>query len=96
MYIKEVLKKYMERKYKITMNNVMDAGSILLNTKKCKFPAGGSGPTCIGMVLFNEILPSKKYKKILLVGTGALFSKLTTNLKLNLTSISHAISLEVI
>ena len=68
---------------------------MLIKTKKCAFPAGGSGPACRGLALFNEILKNTRYKKILLVGTGALFSKTTTNLKKSLSSISHAISLEV-
>lgn len=95
IYGTEILKKYIDKKYNIKLNNLMDAGSILLKTKKCIFPAGGSGPVCIGIALFNEILKNKKYKKILLVGTGALFSKTTTNLKKSLSSISHAVSLEV-
>ena len=95
IYGTEILKKYIKRKYSIELNNLMDAGSMLIKTKKCIFPAGGSGPACIGLALFNEILKNGKYKKILLVGTGALFSKTTTNLKKSLSSISHAISLEV-
>ena len=96
IYGVEILKKYLYKKYKIEAKNIIDAGSILLDTRSCKFPAGGSGPACIGLCLFDYILPSKKYKKILLVGTGALFSKTTTNLKLSLPSISHAVSLEVL
>lgn len=95
IYGVEILKKYIKKKYNIKLNNVMDAGSILIDVEKGKFPSGGSGPVCISLALFNEILKQKKYKKILLVGTGALFSKTTTNLKLSLPSISHAVSLEV-
>lgn len=95
IYGVEILKKYIYRRHGIELNNLVDAGSQLLKVKKCYFPAGGSGPACLGLYLFNEVLPSNKYKKILLVGTGALFSKTTTNLKKSLSSISHAISLEV-
>lgn len=95
IYGTEILKNYIYEKYDITLNNLVDAGSKLLTPKKCVFPAGGSGPVCIGLYLFNELLKIKRHKRILLVGTGALFSKTTTNLKKSLSSISHAISLEV-
>ena len=95
IYGVEILKKYMLKKYKIKLDNLVDAGSMLLDVEKNKFPAGGSGPACIGLYLFNKVLKEKKYKHILLVGTGALFSKSTTNLKKSLSSVAHAVSLEV-
>ena len=41
-------------------------------------------------------LSINKYKKILMVGTGALHSKTTVNIGLSIPSVSHAVSLEVI
>ena len=38
---------------------------------------------------------NKKFKKVLLIATGALMSPTTVNQKMDIPSISHAISLEV-
>ena len=40
-------------------------------------------------------MKNKKYKKVLLVATGALMSPTMVNHKLTIPSIAHAISLEV-
>lgn len=96
IYGLEILKKYILEKYNIKLKNVSDAGVMLFKSEKSKFPAGGSGPICIGIALCNKILKEKKHKKILLVGTGALYSKTSTNLKKTLPTVSHAIELEVI
>lgn len=95
IYGLKILTHLLEKKYNKKINNIIDAGASLLKTKEKHFPAGASGPVCIGLYLCNEILKTKKHKKVLLVGTGALFNKTTVNLKLSLPSISHAISLEV-
>ena len=42
------------------------------------------------------LIKENKYKKILIVGTGALHSKTTVNIGLSIPSVSHAVSLEVI
>lgn len=88
-----ILKKCYKKQYKLDLDNIIDAGSIFYNNKKNY--AGASGPLCLPMILFDYILPLKKYKKILLVGTGSLHSTVSSNLKLNIPSISHAVSLEV-
>ncbi len=89
-----VLREYMLRKYKINLKNAEDAGVILYNTKP-NFPfAGASGPACGALVLFSEII--KNYKKILFVGSGALHSMTSTNLKKGMPGIGHAVSLEVL
>ena len=46
----------------------------------------------------NDYLPKKKgkYKRILLVATGALMSPVMMNQKLTIPSISHAVSVEVL
>lgn len=85
---------YLNKKYKITLNNMMDAGSLFYKDKNIY--AGSSGPVTLPLVLFDYILKDKKYKKILVVGTGSLHSVLSSNLKLAIPSISHAVSLEVI
>ena len=73
----------------------MDAGALLYKDTGSSI-AGASGPTCLPLILFNKILKENKYKKILMVGTGALHSKTTVNIGLSIPSVSHAVSLEVI
>ena len=77
----------------IIPKNIMDAGSMLYPNDDKK--AGGSGPVCLPLILFNNILLLKKHQRILLVGTGALHSKVMVDQKLTIPAISHVISLEV-
>lgn len=93
IYGTKILKECYKKKYKNTLDNVIDSGSIFYNNKNVY--AGASGPLCLPLILFDHILPLKKYNKILIVGTGSLHSVLSTNLNLNIPSISHAVSLEV-
>lgn len=78
----------------IILKNHIDAGSILYKEEDF-LNSGSSGPASLPLVVFNKILKNKKYKKILLLGTGALHSTTFVNQKENIPSISHAISLEV-
>lgn len=93
IYGVKILKEYYKKKYKSELSNVIDAGSIFY-TEENIF-AGCSGPACLALTFFDYILTNKKYKRILLVGTGSLHSLISTNLKICIPSISHAISLEV-
>lgn len=90
-------KKIVERVYKeiknIQLKNVIDAGSIFYEDENIY--AGASGPVCLPLVFFDYILKQKKYKKILIIGTGSLHSVTSTNLGIPIPSIAHAISLEV-
>jgi len=72
----------------------MDAGCELFLDSQETY-AGGSGPACLPLVLFCKILTSKKYKKILIIGTGALHSTTFVNQKMSIPAIAHAVSLEV-
>lgn len=86
---------YYMKVYKKQLNNYLDAGSILyFENQNCN--AGGSGPVCLPLVLFNKIIPSQKYKKILIIGTGALHSRTFVNQKNTIPAIAHAVSLEVL
>ena len=58
--------------------------------------AGSSGPVSLPLVLFTKILKSKKYKKILIVGTGSLHTPTLVNQKNSIAAIAHAVSLEVL
>ena len=89
-----ILKEYLEQVYNIRLKKCLDAGCELYLDSQETY-AGGSGPACLPIVLFNKILLNKKYKKILLVATGALHSPTTVNQHGTIPSIAHAISLEV-
>ena len=88
-----ILKDLLKEKYDLEVNNIIDAGSIIY--KDTNVVAGGSGPTCLPVILFNKIL-KENYKKILLVATGSLHSKLSSNLNESIPNISHVISMEVL
>ena len=91
----KILKEYLLKKYNIMLENVKDAGSLLYDAENNNNIAGGSGPICLPLVLFNQISKTK-YRKILIVGTGSLHSATSSNLKLSVPCISHAVELEVI
>lgn len=78
----------------ITLKNYMDAGSEIITDKKLT-DQGGSGPVCLPLLLIDKILLTKKYKKILIIGTGSLHNQILVNQKRNIPSVAHAISLEV-
>lgn len=96
IYGVDIVKEYLKTKYNLNIKNIKDAGTLLYDSKKGDEIAGGSGPICLPLILFNKILKEKKYKKILIVGTGSLHSQSSTKLKLSIPSVSHAVSLEVI
>lgn len=79
----------------ITISNYIDAGSILITDKKLT-EQGASGPVCLPLVLFEKIIASRKYRKILILGTGSLHSTTMVNQKNSIPCISHAVSLEII
>ena len=93
IYGHEIMIDCFEKMSKYKLDNVIDAGSIFY-TEKNDF-AGASGPACLPLVLFDYIIPQKKYKKILLLASGSLHSVYSSNLKMPIPSICHAISLEV-
>ena len=90
-----IFKEYTQKKYNLKLKKYLDAGSELYNDSQEVY-AGGSGPACLPLVLFNKIIPTKKYKKILIIGTGALHSKTFVNQKNTIPAIAHAVSLEVL
>lgn len=99
IYGKEIVKEYCKSEYDIDLDNYDDCGVMLydIDTQK-EVKAGGSGPACSALVVYSylyELLKKKKYKKILVMATGALFSPCLLYQKENINSICHAISLEV-
>ena len=94
-YGSKIFKEYLLTNYNIKIVNHLDAGNEIF--KECQnINAGSSGPVTIPLVFFNKILKEKKYKKILLLATGALHSPLMLNQKESIPGIAHAISVEVI
>lgn len=91
----EIFKEYCFRTYDLRLKKHLDAGCELY-LKSQEVYAGGSGPACLPLVLFNKILPTAKYKRILIIGTGALHSKTFVNQKCPIPAIAHAVSLEVL
>ena len=95
MYGSKILLEYLKKNYKIVLKNHMDAGKNIFAESE-NINAGSSGPVTIPLVLFNKIIKSNKYKRILIVATGALHSPLMLNQKESIPGISHAVSIEVI
>lgn len=90
-----ILKEYLKIQNGITLKKYMDAGcEIFIDSDKTH--SGGSGPVCLPLVLFNKVLNSVKYKKILLIGTGSLHSPVLLNQKKIIPAIAHIVSLEVL
>ncbi len=94
-YGTELFKLLLKRDYNINIKNHIDAGSIIYKKDQEKF-SGGSGPVCLPLIFFGNILQNRKYKKIILIATGSLHSPLLVNQKHSIPSTSHLISLEVI
>ncbi len=94
VYGLKLMKSYYKKKSRKDIKNVLDSGSIFYTEDNVY--AGASGPVCLPLVFFDYILKTKKYKKILLIGTGSLHSVISSNLGVPIPSISHAISLEVL
>lgn len=100
IYGKEILKEYMMTKYNIKLeDNYNDCGIMIYDREKQPVFAGASGPVSSGLVgfgyIYKEMLKGK-YKKILLVPTGAIFSPTFVFQKESIPSIANAISLEVV
>ena len=94
VYGVEILKEYMLKEYKIKLDNISDAGVLLFEDSGSSI-AGGSGPACAPLALFNKII-NQGYEKILVVATGSLHSKTSCNFNESIPSIAHAVSLEVL
>ena len=101
VYGKKILTDYMKEEYEIDISDHYDdLGTMLydLNDQK-QVNAGGSGPVCSALVNCAYILPlmkEKKFKRVLIVATGALFSPTFVFQHKSINSIAHAISLEAV
>ncbi len=91
----KIFKDFCLQNYNIVPKVYFDCGANLYLDSQETF-AGGSGPACMPIVFFNKFLKSNKYKKILLLATGALHSPNLVNQHNTIPAISHAVSLEVL
>lgn len=82
------------QKHDLKINKHLDAGTEIFKEEQ-DVKSGSSGPITLPLVLFNKIIPEKKYRKILIIATGSLHSPTLVNQKNTIPSIAHAISLEV-
>lgn len=100
IYGKNILKDYMLTKYNIRLgDNYNDCGTMIYDLDKQPVLAGGSGPACSSLVVFGYIYKEMlkgKFKKVLIVPTGAIFSPTLTFQKESIPAIANCISLEVI
>lgn len=97
-YGKNILIDYLKTKDIDISKNYDDCGLILYDIKKQNVFAGASGPASSALVLCSYILKEMergKYRRVLLVPTGAIFSPTRTFQKDSIPSIAHAISFEV-
>lgn len=91
----KILKDYLKEEYNLVLNNITDAGASLYN-KIEEINDGASGPCALPLYFFYNIIRKRKYKKVLLVGTGSLHSKTMVNQGMCVPSIAHAIEIEVL
>ena len=74
-----------------------DCGTLIFDPLRQDVHAGGSGCGCSAVVLCGELLDKlsrKKLKKILFCGTGALLSPLSTQQKMPIPGVCHAVAIE--
>ena len=98
IYGKEILIEYLKEYGYDISKNYNDCGLILYDRKKQPVFAGASGPASSALVLCSYILKEMergKYRKVLIVPTGAIFSTTRVFQKDSIPTIAHAVSLEV-
>lgn len=95
---KEILTELAETKGFNIKSNYNDCGVLIFDKDTQDTHAGGSGCACAATVfsgyLFNQ-LKEKKYKKILLIATGALTNSTTSQQGESIPGIAHAVSIEI-
>ena len=95
---KEILIEMSETKGYQIKNNYNDCGVLIFDKENQDTHSGGSGCACIGSVfsgyIFNQ-MKAKKYKKVLLIATGALTNSTTVQQGESIPGIAHAVSIEL-
>lgn len=98
-YGKEILIDYLKESKIDISKNYNDCGLMLYDIAKQNVYAGASGPVTSALTLSAYIIKEMldgKYKRVLMVPTGAIFSPTRVFQKDTIPSIAHAFSLEVI
>jgi stage V sporulation protein AD len=78
--------------------NYNDCGVLIFDKQKQDTHSGGSGCGCIATVFSGYIykqLQEKKFKKILLIATGALMNSTSSQQGESIPGIAHAVSIEI-
>lgn len=79
-------------------SNYNDCGVLIFDKEKQDTHSGGSGCACCATVFSGHLfkmLQQKKYKKILLMATGALTNSTTSQQGESIPGIAHAIAIEI-
>ena len=79
-------------------SNYNDCGVLIFDKQKQDTHSGGSGCGCIATVFSGYIykmLQEKKYKKVLLIATGALMNSTSSQQGESIPGIAHAVSIEM-
>ena len=98
IYGKKILIDYLKDDGIDLSKNYNDCGLILYDINEQNVFAGASGPCSSALVVCSYILKEMKkgkYKRVLIVPTGAIFSPTRVFQKNSIPSIAHAFSLEV-
>lgn len=99
IYGKEILIDYLKESNIDISKNYNDCGLILYDRNKQPVYAGASGPISSAITLSSYVLKEMekgKWKRVLIVPTGAIFSPTRVFQKDTIPSIAHAISLEAV
>lgn len=96
---KEITKKLLLEEYNYDLsNNYIDCGDEIFDHERQNTVAGGSGCGCSAVVdcgyIYKNML-SGKFKRVLLISTGALLSSTSCYQGLNIPGIAHAVALEI-
>ncbi len=92
----ELLLKLLKRQG-VTLENHNDCGKLMFHREKQDVHAGGSGCGCVGSLFCSYILSNLeagKWKKVLVVGTGALLSTVSTQQGESIPCIAHLAEIE--
>ncbi|MCI9016610.1 MAG: stage V sporulation protein AD [Clostridia bacterium] len=95
---KEILTELAATKGYNIKSNYNDCGVLIFDKEKQDTHSGGSGCACCGTVFSGylfKMLQEKKYKKILLIATGALTNSTTSQQGESIPGIAHAVSIEL-
>lgn len=95
---KEIVIEMAETKGYNIKSNYNDCGVLIFDKEKQDTHSGGSGCACCGSVFSGYIfkqLQNKKYKKVLLIATGALTNSTTSQQGESIPGIAHAVSIEL-